>query len=151
MLPTACHRCDISSNGDVLLGRNDAEMGPANSLHASAYYSEYNERFDLSMKTTVNKFYQATRNVDCRLFVEIKLLYANCSLTPEEHYSEAVMARISGINSSMLNVTLYSAKYFLFLQPRQKIFIIFTVFVLACRLSMEDQVFIACLRFSTTN
>ena len=24
--------------------RNDAEMGPANSLHASAYYSEYNER-----------------------------------------------------------------------------------------------------------
>ena len=31
----------------VLLGRNDAEMGPANSLHASAYYSEYNERFDL--------------------------------------------------------------------------------------------------------
>ena len=28
-------------------GRNDAEMGPANSLHASAYYSEYNERFDL--------------------------------------------------------------------------------------------------------
>ena len=30
----------------VLSGRNDAEMGPANSLHASAYYSEYNERFD---------------------------------------------------------------------------------------------------------
>ena len=24
----------------------DAEMGPANSLHAMAYYSEYNERFD---------------------------------------------------------------------------------------------------------
>ena len=95
-----------------MLGRNDADMGPANSLHASAYYSEYNERFDLSMKTTVNKFYQATRNVDCRLFVEIKLLYANCSLSPEEHYSEAVMARISGINSNMFNVTLYSAKYF---------------------------------------
>ena len=28
-------------------GRNDAEMGPANSLHAPAYYSEYNERFDM--------------------------------------------------------------------------------------------------------
>ena len=28
----------------MLPGRNDAEMGPANSLHASAYYSEYNER-----------------------------------------------------------------------------------------------------------
>ena len=26
--------------------RNDAEMDPANSLHASAYYREYNERFD---------------------------------------------------------------------------------------------------------
>ena len=47
MLPTARYRCDISSKGAVLPGRNDAEMGPANSLHASAYYSEYNERFDL--------------------------------------------------------------------------------------------------------
>ena len=47
VLPTARHRCDISSNGAVLPGRNDAEMGPANSLHASAYHSEYNERFDL--------------------------------------------------------------------------------------------------------
>ena len=27
--------------------RNDAEMGPANSLHASAYYNEYDEKFDL--------------------------------------------------------------------------------------------------------
>ena len=44
VLPTARHRCDISSNGAVLSGRMDAEMGPANSLHASAYYSEYNER-----------------------------------------------------------------------------------------------------------
>ena len=47
VLPTARHRCDISSKEAVLPGRNDAEMGPANSLHASAYYSEYNERFDL--------------------------------------------------------------------------------------------------------
>ena len=47
MLPTAHHRCDIPSKETVLLGRNDAEMSPANSLHASAYYSEYNEIFDL--------------------------------------------------------------------------------------------------------
>ena len=46
VLPTARHRCDISSNGAVLPGRNDAEMGPANSLHALAYFSKYNERFD---------------------------------------------------------------------------------------------------------
>ena len=47
MLPMARHRCDISSKGAVLPWRKDAEMGPANSLYASAYYSEYNERFDL--------------------------------------------------------------------------------------------------------
>ena len=28
VLPTARHRCDISSKGAVLPGRNDAEMGP---------------------------------------------------------------------------------------------------------------------------
>ena len=49
VLPTARHRCDISK-GAVLPGRNDAEMGPANSLHASAYYSEHNERFALNMQ-----------------------------------------------------------------------------------------------------
>ena len=42
----ARHHCNISLKGAVLPGRNDAEMGSANSLHASAYYSEYNERFD---------------------------------------------------------------------------------------------------------
>ena len=47
VLPTARHRCNISSKGAVLPGRNDAEMVPANSLDASAYYSEHNERFDL--------------------------------------------------------------------------------------------------------
>ena len=47
VLPTAGHRCDIPSKGAVLPVSNDAEMGPANSLHASAYYSKYNERFDL--------------------------------------------------------------------------------------------------------
>ena len=30
--------------------RNKKEIDPADSLHASAYYSEYNERFDLNVK-----------------------------------------------------------------------------------------------------
>ena len=57
LLPTARHRCDISSKEAVLPGRNDAEMGLANSLHASAYYSEYNERLDFiyCMFVTLNK------------------------------------------------------------------------------------------------
>ena len=36
VLPTARHNCNISSKEAVLLGRNDVEMGLANSLHASA-------------------------------------------------------------------------------------------------------------------
>ena len=47
MLPMARHHCGISSEGVVLLGRNDVEMGPAYSLHASMYYSKHNEKFDL--------------------------------------------------------------------------------------------------------
>ena len=35
VLPTALHRSDISK-GAALTGRNDAEMSPADSLHASA-------------------------------------------------------------------------------------------------------------------
>ena len=35
VLPTARRRCKISSKEAMLPGRNDAEMGPANSLHAS--------------------------------------------------------------------------------------------------------------------
>ena len=34
VFPTACHHCDICSKGAVLPGRNDVDMGPANSLHA---------------------------------------------------------------------------------------------------------------------
>ena len=49
VLPTARRRCNISSKGAVLRGRNDAEVGPANSLHALAYYSEYNKRFDFDL------------------------------------------------------------------------------------------------------
>ena len=55
VLPTARYRCDISFKGAVLPGRNDAEIGPANSLHALAYYSEYNERFDLMQMWTILK------------------------------------------------------------------------------------------------
>ena len=43
VLPTARHRCDVSSKEAVLPGRNDAEMSPVNSLQASAYYSEHNK------------------------------------------------------------------------------------------------------------
>ena len=56
VLPTARHRCDISSKGAVLPGHNDAEMGPANSLHVSAYYSKYNEGFDLTLDFFPRKF-----------------------------------------------------------------------------------------------
>ena len=35
VLPTSCHRCSISLKRAVFPSRNDAEMGPANSLHAS--------------------------------------------------------------------------------------------------------------------
>ena len=40
VLQTVRHRCDISSKEAVLPRRNNAEMGPTNSLHVSAYYSE---------------------------------------------------------------------------------------------------------------
>ena len=41
VLPPARHRCDISSKETVLPERNDAEMGRAISLHASACYCKY--------------------------------------------------------------------------------------------------------------
>ena len=52
-LPTSRHRFDISSKEAVLSRHNEAKMGPANSLHASTLYSEYNERLDLIMAQTV--------------------------------------------------------------------------------------------------
>ena len=64
MLPTARHHCDISSKEAALFGRNDAEMGPVNSLHASAYYIEYNERFDLNVYGQVGRVATA---LACRL------------------------------------------------------------------------------------
>ena len=59
VLPTARHRSDTSSNGAASLGRNNAEVVPANSLHASAYYSQHNERFNLQyydLAATINNF-----------------------------------------------------------------------------------------------
>ena len=50
VLITTHHRCDISLKGAVVPGCNDAEMGTDKLLHASAYYREYNERFDLRKK-----------------------------------------------------------------------------------------------------
>ena len=44
----ARHACDVSSKGPMSPGRDDAVMGAANLLHALAYCSEYNERFDLT-------------------------------------------------------------------------------------------------------
>ena len=35
---TACHRCDVSSKGAMLRGRNGAKMDPANSVHVSTQY-----------------------------------------------------------------------------------------------------------------
>ena len=49
VLPMAPYCCSISSKGAVLLGRNDAEMSPVNSLHALAYYNEYKEKFDFDL------------------------------------------------------------------------------------------------------
>ena len=49
MLPTARQRCDISPKRAVLPGRNDAEIDPVTLLHASAYYSEHNERLNLKI------------------------------------------------------------------------------------------------------
>ena len=47
MLPTARHRRNLSSKRAVLPERNDAEKGPALSLHALANYSKDNEKFDM--------------------------------------------------------------------------------------------------------
>ena len=47
VLPMAGHRGNIYLKKAMLPRRSDAEMGPANSLHALAYCSEYDERFEL--------------------------------------------------------------------------------------------------------
>ena len=42
-LPMAHHCCNISLKGVVLSRCNVVKTGPTHSLHASAYYSKYNE------------------------------------------------------------------------------------------------------------
>ena len=44
-MPTACHRCDISSKEAVLQRCNDAEIDSTNSLHALAFYAMFSKRF----------------------------------------------------------------------------------------------------------
>ena len=56
MLPTARHRCNMFSREAVLPGRNDSEMGPNNSLHASAYYSKYTKIWFETIKTAKTFF-----------------------------------------------------------------------------------------------
>ena len=50
-----CHHCNIFYKEAVVSGCNDPEMGPANSLHALALYSEYNKKFDSRKFATKNK------------------------------------------------------------------------------------------------
>ena len=56
VLPTVRHRCNNSSKGAVLPGRNNAEMDPANSLHALVYYIKFNERFDLILCMALKQY-----------------------------------------------------------------------------------------------
>ena len=67
VLPTAFHQCDISSKEAMLPGRDDAELGLANSFHASAYYIEYNERLDLI------KFVKTESIFDCSSIIFLAL------------------------------------------------------------------------------
>ena len=52
---TTARNCYISLKEVVLPRHNDSEMGPANSLHASAYHSEYNKRFDIKFRIRQHK------------------------------------------------------------------------------------------------
>ena len=81
MLPTARHHCDISSKGAALRGRNDAEMGPANSLHASAYYSEYNERFDFDLNFRFKPSPFRKLSVKCQTRPRLLIFHSTISLS----------------------------------------------------------------------
>ena len=83
VLQTTCHRCDISLKEAVLPRRNDAEMGPANSLHA---YSEYNERFDLKFLGLWIDDNDNLKFVICLKFVERKIACAVGMLNKFKRY-----------------------------------------------------------------
>ena len=55
VLPTARHRCDISAKVAVLPGTTTWKWAPTNSIHALAYYSKCNERFDLIFIAKMHK------------------------------------------------------------------------------------------------
>ena len=69
VLPMARHRCDISLKGAVLTERNDAEMDLTNSLHASMYYIEYNERFDLILCMALKQY---VLYIKCKITIQTK-------------------------------------------------------------------------------
>ena len=54
---TIRHRRNIFFKEAVLPGCNDAEIGPSNSLHPLAYYSEYNEECDLISSSEEHRQY----------------------------------------------------------------------------------------------
>ena len=61
--------------------RNDAEMGPANSLRGSALYSEYNERFDLKLNGFGVKAQNSnTKNLPFQLLKKFEVSLAYCSV-----------------------------------------------------------------------
>jgi len=62
----------------VLPWRSDAEMGTANSLHASAYYGEYNERLGLVLKKYRWKFFKE--------FSKLKIFYVYYFQPPSEKH-----------------------------------------------------------------
>ena len=91
MVPTTCQGCNISSKEVVLPGSNNAEMGPANSIHPSAEYSEYNKRFNLFKQWLVGLIVEIKSIclfvcLECRLrFLDlIFLLDASGSITDSD-------------------------------------------------------------------
>ena len=83
--------CNISlKRAAVLTGRNFVLIiGPANSLHVSAYYSEYNERFDSDKLISSSR---AGGDKDLLLFCKIILVtclihsYASTSINLISHF-----------------------------------------------------------------
>ena len=80
VLPTARYRHDISSKEAVFPGRNDAEMGNVNSLHASALCSKYNKTFDFAiLLCSQNIKKNLCLNSGNRYFCELKTLFAKAN------------------------------------------------------------------------
>ena len=81
VLPMTRHRCNIYSKRAVLLGRNDTEMGPANSLwlrHITASIMKDLMTWDISLTSTfifytvLGSFYRA------RVFMRLNICMSFC-------------------------------------------------------------------------